>query len=89
MKGLANSDDDALDTALGTGQTSSDTFIAALDSHIGPESSAITIGNTPAENDLLYLEVTRTVANGGDTLGVDAKLIGVRVFITTNAANDA
>lgn len=87
LRAVALSNDDALDTAWGTEQTSVDTLLAAGDVHVGPESSAITIAGTPAEGDLVMFQVRRDVAN--DTLGVDAKLIAIRLFITTNAANDA
>ena len=89
LRAVALSDDDALDTAFGTGQTSTDTLITANDVHIGPESSAITIAGSPAEGDLVFFQIRRNVSDGSDTLGVDAKLIGIRLFITTNAANDA
>lgn len=87
LRGVALSDDDALDTAFGTGQTSTDTFLTAGDVHIGPESSAITIGGSPAEGDIVFFQIRRVPAS--DTLGVDARLISIRLFITTNAANDA
>lgn len=82
------SDDDAMDTAVSGQQIVTDTLITANDMHITAESSAITIGGTPAEGDAVYFELTREVANGSDTLGVDARLIGIRLFFTTNAAND-
>lgn len=77
LQGLARSNDDALDTAYGTGQSSTDTLITALDEHIGPASSAITIGGTPAKGDMLYFRITRDVSE--DTLGVDARLLGIRI----------
>lgn len=83
------SNDDAIDAAPSGQQTSTDTLIATGDLHVGPESSAITIGGTPAEGDAVYFQITRAVADGSDTLTGDAKLIGVKVFITTNAATDA
>jgi hypothetical protein len=86
LRAVALSDDDAIDTAFGTGQTSTDTLLTALDVHIGPESAAITIAGSPAEGDLVVFQVRRDVS---DTLGVDAKLIAIRLFVTTNAANDA
>ena len=87
LRAVALSNDDALDTAWGTGQTSSDALIATNDVHIGPESSAITIGGTPAEGDLVFFQIRRVPAS--DNLPNDAKLIGIRLYITTNAANDA
>lgn len=83
------SNDDAMDTAVSGQQTSTDTLIATNDLHVGPESSAITIGGTPAEGDMVYFELTREVANGSDTLSGDAQLLGIHLYFTTNAATDA
>lgn len=83
------SDDDAMDTAVSGQQVVTDTFIAANDMHVTAESSNITIGGTPAEGDATYFELTREVSNGSDTLGVDAKLIGIHIYFTTNASTDA
>ena len=88
LAGIASSNDDPLDTAVSGQQTSTDTFILANDLHVGPTSSAITIGGTPAANDLVYLELTREVANASDTLTADAKFIGLHLFYTTNANTD-
>jgi hypothetical protein len=66
-----------------------DTFITAGDVHWTAESSAITIAGSPAENDLVLFRVRRVPADAADTLGVDAKLIAIRLFIATNAKNDA
>jgi len=85
LAGVALSNDDAIDTAFGTAVTSTDTLITALDVHEGPESAAVTIGGTPAEGDLTYFQVARDVS---DTLGVDAKLIGIKLFYTTNSSVD-
>ena len=87
LRAVALSDDDAIDAAFGTGQTSSDVLIATNDVHIGPESSAITIAGTPAEGDLVVFQIRRNVAS--DDLAADAKLLGIRLFVTTNASNDA
>lgn len=88
LQGLALSNDDALETAFGTpagvltvGGTTNDVYISA-------ESGAITIGNSPAEGDLLIFQVSRDTANPSDTLAVDARLIGVMVLYTTNANTD-
>lgn len=85
LAGVALSDDDAIDTAFGTLQSSTDTLLTALDIHVGPESAAITIAGTPAAGDIVYFQVTRDVA---DTLGVDAKLIGIKLYYTTDSTTD-
>jgi hypothetical protein len=87
LAGRALSDDDAINGSFGTVQTSSDTWLAQNDLHIGPESSAITIGGSPAENDMVTFEVSRVV--GSDNMSGDANLIGLKLLLTYNAANDA
>jgi hypothetical protein len=79
LQGLSISNDDALDQAYGTGQTATDTLIAANDLHISSATSAITIAGTPAAGDFVQFRVYRKAADGGDTLGVDARLIGIRI----------
>lgn len=88
LAAYAFSDDDAMDTATSGQQTVTDTLITANDMHISAESSALTIGGTPAVGDWVYFELTREAANGSDTLSADAKLIGLRLYITTDATND-
>jgi hypothetical protein len=85
LSGVACSDDDALDVAYGTVQSVTDTLITAYDMHVSAESSAITIAGTPAAEDVCFFKLIRDVA---DTLTVDAKLIGIKLFFTTNAATD-
>jgi hypothetical protein len=89
LQGLAVSDDDAIDTAYGTEQVVTDTLLSAGDMHTTAESSAITIAGTPAEGDVVMFRVKRVPANASDTLAVDARLIAIDLFITTNAGNDA
>jgi hypothetical protein len=88
LAGVALSNDDVIDTAFGTAVTSSDTLIATTDIHVGPESAAITIAGTPAVDDICYFQVNRTVADGGDTLGVDARLIGIKLLYTIDSNVD-
>jgi hypothetical protein len=89
LQGLAVSDDDAIDTAYGTEQVVTDTLLSAGDMHITAESSAITIAGTPAAGDSVMFRVKRVPANASDTLAVDARLIAIDLFITTDAGNDA
>ena len=80
LSGIAYADDGALDQASGTSQSSTDTLLAAGDMHIGPTSSAITITGTPAANKPVQFTVFRDVSE--DTLGVDARLIGIEIIYT-------
>lgn len=78
--------DDALTVAFGTAQTSDDTLLATNDLHIGPESSAITIAGTLADANFIGFQISRNPAS--DTLNADAKLLGISLRITVDAARD-
>jgi hypothetical protein len=77
LAGRALSDDDSIDTARGTAVGVSDTLIAAGDLHRTAATGAITIAGSPAAGGMVLFEVSRDVAS--DTLGVDARLLGVEV----------
>jgi hypothetical protein len=89
LAGVALSDTNALDTAFGTAVQVTDTGGTTNALYDSPESGAVTIGNTPAENDYVIFQIARVPADGSDTMAVDARLLGIRLFYTTNAGNDA
>lgn len=89
IQGVCISDDDALDAAFGTAQTVTDGVTATSDVMISAETAAITLAGTPAAGDLAVFQVYRDADNGSDTLAVDAKLLGVRLFYTIDAPTDA
>jgi hypothetical protein len=89
LQAVAISNDDVIDVAYGTEQISSDTLLATTDIHRGPESAAITIAGSPAESDIVQFRVKRNVTDGADTLAADALLLGIELYITTKAGNDA
>lgn len=56
---------------------------------ISNKTSACSIGGSPSEGDLLFIEFFRAADDNADTLnGVDAHLIGVRLFYETDASTD-
>lgn len=85
---LARSDDDAIDTALGTAQTVTDGLTATGDLMISSATAAITIGGTPAENDEIFCRVARVGTNGSDTFSGTAQLSAVKVTYSINAMTD-
>jgi len=90
LEGYAASDNDAINTAFGTEQTSTDSHSGtANDLDVGPVSSAITIAGTPADDDEVFFQIYRDANAGGDTMTGDAKLLGIKLFYTSDAANDA
>ena len=88
IKARCHRDDDAMDAAYGTEVETADTLLAANDMHITPASSAVTVGGTPAAGAFVQIKVTRKTAHASDTLGVDARLIAVKIEYTTNAYSD-
>ena len=89
VQGVAVSSDDTLDVAMGTAVTN--TALAASgtanDLMKNVESGAITIGGSPAAGDECFFNIYRDVS--GDTQTGDARLLGIKLYYTTDAANDA
>ena len=85
---LALADGDTLDTAVGTAITVTDTVTSGT-IRFSPETAAITPSGTAAKQDWLYVQVSRKAADASDTLDVDAHLIGVELYYTTDAGTDA
>ena len=83
LQGRAFADDDALDSAFGTAQTVTDTLLATNDMHISASTSAITMGGTPAATTPIQFQLYRDATAGGDTLGNDARLLGVEIIFTS------
>ena len=86
LKGRAFANDDAIDQSYGTAQQVDDTLITAGDVHISPESSAITLAGSPAGGQMVQLKITRDVSE--DSLGVDARLIGIRILYKVGKYSD-
>lgn len=82
LAGVAFANDDALDTAVGTAQNVTDTWIAQGDNHITAFSSAITIAGTPTAGDLIAFKLSRDVAS--DNMTGDVDVIKVVLEYTVN-----
>ena len=52
------------------------------------ESSAITIAGTPAAEDLTFFQISRVHDDSNDTAAEDARLLGIKLYYTTDAGND-
>jgi len=84
LQGRAYANDDALDQAMGTAQTATDTLTATNDVDISPATSAITLGGTAASGNPVIFQVYRDADAGGDTLATDARLLGVEISYTAS-----
>jgi len=90
LSAVAVSDNDTIDVDYGgTVVVTDDALGAAEDLCVTAESSALTIGGSPAEGDMCYFKIARDVSDANDDMAEDARLIGIKLFYTTDAANDA
>jgi hypothetical protein len=90
LQGVAMNDNETIDVAYGTAITVDDDAQGAVEELlVSAESSAVTIAGTPADNDLCYFRIFRDVSAGNDDMAGDARLHGVKLFYTTDSANDA
>jgi len=89
LAGVAITNDESINTAFGTqvattalafSGTSNDLMVSA-------ESGAVTIAGSPAANDMCFFQINRDTS-ADDQTGA-ARLLGVKMFFTTDAANDA
>jgi hypothetical protein len=89
LSAVALADNGDLNTAFGTqvvatakahSGTSNDLDVAA-------ESGAVTIAGSPSTDEYVFFQVSRDVS--ADDLNADARLLGIKLFFTTDAANDA
>jgi hypothetical protein len=85
FKAGAYSDGDALTTALGTEQTSTDTLLSTNAQHVGPYCSALTVAGSPADGDFIVIQVSRNPADGSDTIAADVELLGFSIELTTDS----
>ena len=89
LAGVACADNDTINVAFGTGvaPTAKAHSGTANDLDVTAESGAITIAGSPSTDEEVYFQITRDVS--ADSLTADAKLLGIKLFFTTDAANDA
>jgi hypothetical protein len=88
LQAVAISDDDTIAVAYGTAQEVTDTGGTTNDLYVSSATSAITVAGTPAVGDMVAFRVYRDPTNGGDTMAIDARLHGVRVFFTINTLDE-
>jgi len=90
LQGVACGDSDTIDVAYGTAIEVTDAGIGTVeDQQVTAESSAMTIAGSPADDQQTYLQLYRDAADGSDSFTGEARVLGVKLFYTTDAANDA
>ena len=90
LQAVACADNDTIDVAYGTAIEVTDAGIGTVeDQQITSESSAMTVAGSPAAGEQTYFQLYRDAADGSDTFTGECRVLGVKVFFTTDAANDA
>jgi len=89
LQGVALADNGDLNTAFGTavGPTAKAMSGTSNDLAVTAESGAVTIAGSPSTDEYVFFQISRDVS--ADSLTADAKLLGIKLFFTTDAANDA
>jgi hypothetical protein len=88
IQAVAFANDDPADTAFGTAVAVADAGGTTNDIYISDETPALTVAGSPGAEEWVVFQVRRAPANGSDTMAVDARLLGVKVHYTIDAAKD-
>jgi hypothetical protein len=90
LQGVSVGDNEEADQAYGTAVVVTDDSQGdATEVLITATSGAVTLANSPAAGDISFFRLFRDVSDGNDDMAGDARVLGVKIFFTTNAANDA
>ena len=90
LQAVACADGDTIDVAYGTAIEVTDAGIGTVeDQQITSESSAMTVAGSPAAGEQSYFQLYRDAADGSDTFTGECRVLGIKLFFTTDAANDA
>ena len=89
LSGVSLADNDSCNTAFGT------QVVATAKAHSGTanelnvtaESGAVTIAGSPSTDEQVFFQISRDVS--ADDLTADSKLLGIKLFFTTDAKNDS
>ena len=89
LQGVSCGDSDTIDVAFGSVVEVTYAGIGTVeDQQITSESGAVTISNA-GDGEQTYFQLYRDAADGSDTFSGDARVLGIRLFFTTDLANDA
>ena len=89
LQGVALADDETIDSSWGAAVVVTDDNISAAgDMLITSESSAVTISGSPSVDETVIFRIFRDVSDANDDMAEDARLLGIRMFFTTDASTD-
>ena len=85
---VAVSNNTTIDVAYGTAIVVTDNAQGAVEElNVSAESGAVTIAGSPGDDEVVFFRIGRDVS--GDAMAGDARLLGVKIFFTTDALTDA
>jgi hypothetical protein len=89
LAAVAITSDESINTAFGTqvATTALAFSTTSNDLMVSVESGPVTIAGSPAANDMCFFQINRDTS--ADTQSGAARLVGIKLFFTTDAANDA
>ena len=89
LQGVSVANDATSDVVFGTAVYVTDAGGGAVeDVMVSPVSAAVTIASAAADT-YTYFQVLRNATDGADDFTGDVRLLGIKLFYTTDAANDA
>ena len=90
LQGLSCTEGDTADAVFGTATEVTDAGIGTVeDVQMSGVSANVVIAGTPADDDYTFFQLYRDAADVSDTFTGDARVLGIKLFYTTDAANDA
>ena len=89
LQGVSVADGATIDVAFGTAVTVTDAGIGTVeDQQVSAVSGDVTLTNAAVDTQS-YFQIFRDANAGGDTFTGVSRLLGIKLFFTTDAANDA
>ncbi len=89
LEAVAMGDNETIDVAYGTAiALDDDAQGAAEELLISAESSALTVGGTPANGDMVHFRLGRDPDHANDDMAGDARVLGVMLYYTADQHND-
>ena len=89
LQGVSVANDATSDVVFGTAIYVTDAGGGAVeDVMVSPVSANVTVASAAVDT-YTYFQVVRNAADGSDTFTGDVRLLGIKIFYTTDAANDA
>ena len=89
LQAVSVANDATSDVVFGTAIYVTDAGGGAVeDVMVSPVSAAVTVASAAADT-YTYFQVLRNATDGADDFTGDVRLLGIKIFYTTDAANDA